>query len=334
MQWGLPWPGAEQARSAEDAGAVAFCSGEFADIDAYVTSTEMALGTSTASVGPGIAYAFARSPFVHASALRHLHRLAPGRVFLGLGAGSFRMNRDWFGIDSSHAAPRMSELIRAIRAFLLAQNGERVRMDGRFYSIDADVRAPVLGPIDVPILIGAFNKYMVRTVGRDADGILGHGIFTDRWWSEAVLPELSVGAADAGREIGEIRRWGWVITAVDDDDPESAIAAARRQIAFYLTVKTYDPLVELHGWQDEVEAIRRTFRQDPSAIGHHVTDDMLWSIAVCGDSAQAVEMLAKRTNLPDVGFLSCPGFLINRRARARYAGAAIALAAQEFSSVR
>ena len=102
------------------------------------------------------------------------------------------MNRDWFGVDSSHAAPRMSELIQAIRAFLTAENGERITFDGRFYSIDADVRAPVFGPLDVPILIGAFNKYMVRTVGRDADGILGHGIFTDRWWSEAVAPELAV----------------------------------------------------------------------------------------------------------------------------------------------
>ncbi|MBD0862497.1 LLM class flavin-dependent oxidoreductase [Gordonia sp. zg691] len=331
MQWGLPWPGADQARAAEAAGAVAFCTGEFADVDAYVTSTEMALGTASAHFGPGIAYAFARSPFVHASAVRHLLRLAPGRVFLGLGAGSFRMNRDWFGVDSDHAAPRMSELIHAIRAFLSAENGQRIRFEGRFYSIDADVRAPVLGALDVPILIGAFNKYMVRAVGRDADGILGHGIFTDRWWSESVAPELEVGAADSGRAVEEITRWGWVITAVDDEDPVAAIAAARRQIAFYLTVKTYDPLVELHGWQDEVTAIRRAFRENPTTIGDHVTDDMLWAIAVCGDTAQAGEMLGKRTDLPDVGFLSCPSFLVGRRARAKYTDAAIGFAADQLA---
>ncbi len=87
--------------------------------------------------------------------------------------------------------------------------------------------------------------------------------------------------------MDEITRWGWVITAVDDEDPEAAIAAARRQIAFYLTVKTYDPLVELHGWQDEVAAIRHAFRESPTTIGDHVSDDMLWSIAICGgDTAQ------------------------------------------------
>lgn len=55
MDWGLPWPGAELAAAAEAAGASAFCSGEFADLSAYVTTTEMAANTSTAAVGPGIA---------------------------------------------------------------------------------------------------------------------------------------------------------------------------------------------------------------------------------------------------------------------------------------
>src|SRR6201996_1381740 len=170
MDWGLPWPGPELAAKAEAAGASAFCAGEFADLSAYVTTTEMAQHTSSAMIGPGIAYAFARSPFVHASALRHLSSVSAGRVFLGLGAGTSRMNRNWFGVDAAHPAPRMGELIEAIRAFLLAENGESVKYRGKFYSIDADIRAPVLGRLDVPILIGAFNRVMVRTAGRVADG--------------------------------------------------------------------------------------------------------------------------------------------------------------------
>ena len=87
MDWGLPWPGPALATQAEAAGAQAFCAGEFADLNAYITATEMALGTSQAKIGPGIAYAFARSPFVHAAAVRHLNTLAPGRVFLGTWVG-------------------------------------------------------------------------------------------------------------------------------------------------------------------------------------------------------------------------------------------------------
>jgi 5,10-methylenetetrahydromethanopterin reductase len=327
VKWGLPWPGAELAAEAEAAGADAFCTGEFADLNAYVTATQMVAQTTTASVGPGIAYAFARSPFVHASAARQLCGVAPGRVFLGLGAGTARMNRDWFGVDSSHPARRMGELIEVIRAFLHAENGERIRFAGEFYQIDADIRAPIFGRLDVPILIGAFNKVMLRTAGHSADGVLGHGLFTDRWWSDVVDPELRRGAADSGRQHSDLRRWGWLITAIDDENPERAIADAKLQIAFYLTVKTYDALVELHGWQQQVAAIRAEFRAgDAQNIGTHVDDAMLAAIAVCGDSDQAARMLAARSQVPDVAFFSPPAFLVGPRRRSRYAASAIRLA--------
>jgi 5,10-methylenetetrahydromethanopterin reductase len=326
MDWGLPWPGPALAAQAEAAGASAFCAGEFADLSAYVTTTEMAHNTATAMVGPGIAYAFARSPFIHAAAVRHLCRASAGRVFLGLGAGTSRMNRDWFGVDATHPAPRMGELIEAIRAYLVAENGESVRYRGEYYSIDADIRAPVLGRLDVPILVGAFNKVMVSTAGRVADGVLGHGLFTDRWWADVVEPALARGAESSGRNAADLRRWGWLITAIDDEDPELAVREAKLQIAFYLTVRTYDSLVELHGWQDEVASIRAAFRSSrPNDIADHVTDDMLWSIAVCGDSAQAREMLSARKRLPDLAFSSPPSFLVGRRRRAQYDAAAIEL---------
>ena len=326
MDWGLPWPGAEVAAQAEAAGASAFCAGEFADLSAYVTATEMAQHTSTAMIGPGIAYAFARSPFVHAATVRHISHKSAGRVFLGLGAGTSRMNRDWFGVDAAHPAPRMGELIEVIRAFLHAENGESVKYQGEFYSIDADIRAPVLGRLDVPILVGAFNKVMVHTAGRVADGVLGHGLFTDRWWAESVDPALARGAQSSGRDPADLRRWGWLITAIDDEDPPRAVREAKLQIAFYLTVRTYDSLVDLHGWQDEVAAIRAAFRSErPDSIADHVSDDMLWSIAICGDSEQAREMLSARKRLPNLAFTSPPSFLVGRRRRARYDAAAIAL---------
>lgn len=329
MKWGLPWPGAQRAAEAERAGASAFCAGEFSDLNAYVTTTEMAAATSEAAVGPGIAYAFARSPFVHAASARHLSRLAPGRVFLGLGAGTPRMNRDWFGVDANHPAPRMAELVEVIRAFLTAENGDSIRYSGDFYTIDADIRAPVHGRLDVPILIGAFNKVMVRTAGQVADGVLGHGLFTDRWWDEIVDPGLELGAQSRGRDSAALRRWGWLITAIDDADPERAIREARLQIAFYLTVRTYDSLVELHGWQDQVAAIRQAFRSGrPDSIADHVTDEMLGAVAICGDAQQASAMLSSRRRLPEVAFVSPPSFLIGRRRRSEYDSAAIAFASQ------
>ncbi|TDH52924.1 LLM class flavin-dependent oxidoreductase [Mycobacterium eburneum] len=326
MRWGLPWPGAEQAADAEAAGGQAFCAGEFSDLNAYVTCAEMAATTSNALIGTGIAYAFARAPFVHASAVRHLSRLAPQRVFLGLGAGTSRMNREWFGVDASHPARRMAELVLAIKAFLHAENGERIEFHGEFYDIKADIAAPVLGRIDVPILLGAFNQHMVRTAGRVADGVLGHGLFTDRWWAEVVDPELATGATQAGRETAA-HRWGWLITAIDDANPARAVREARQQVAFYLTVRTYDSLVDLHGWHEPVAAIRAAFRAGAmDNLADHVTDEMLWAIAVCGDSRQAGEMLAQRRRLPDLAFIAAPSFLVGRRRRAQYDASAVRFA--------
>jgi 5,10-methylenetetrahydromethanopterin reductase len=88
-------------------------------------------------------------------------------------------------------------------------------------------------------------------------------------------------------------------------------------------------LVELHGWQEEAAAIRATFRSaQPDGIADHVSDDMLWSIAICGNSGQAREMLSARKKLPDLAFSSPPSFLVGRRRRARYDAAAIALMSQ------
>jgi alkanesulfonate monooxygenase SsuD/methylene tetrahydromethanopterin reductase-like flavin-dependent oxidoreductase (luciferase family) len=326
VDWGLPWPGAEVAAEAERAGASAFCAGEFADTNAYLTTGEMVAATERARVGPGIAYAFARSPFVHASALRHLSQRAPGRVFLGLGSGTRRMNTDWFAAQASEPVRRMEDLIGAIRGFLEAENGRPIVHEGDFYPINADIRAPVFGRLDVPLLVGAFNRRMLGMTGRVADGVLGHGLFTDRWWTEVAGPALAEGAATAERDPGTLRRWGWLITAVNDEDPERGRRDARLQVAFYLTVKTYDTLVDLHGWQAETARIRETFRSgDVDGMAEAVTEEMLDAIAICGTSEEAQQRLAARKALPDLAFLSSPAFLVGERRRQRYAAAAVRL---------
>jgi len=326
----MPWPGAALGQAAESAGAGAFCSGEFVGHNAYMTATEMAQATTSAMVGPGIAYAFARSPFIHAASARQLNAVAPDRVFLGLGAGTARMNSQWFGVDASEPAARMSELVEVIRAYLTAENGSRIRYTGRFYDLDANIQAPVLGCIDVPILIGAFNRHMLRTVGRTADGIIGHSLFTDRWWSEVVEPELDRGSQQSGRDTASLRRWGWLTVAIDDEDPTRAIADAKRQIAFYCSVKTYDALFRMHNWADDVDKIRSAFYRHDPHIDTYVTEDMLWALAVCGDSSQARQMLSARRWLPDIGFLAPPGFLVSSRRRDRYAAATIEFCSNYF----
>ncbi|MET0143272.1 MAG: LLM class flavin-dependent oxidoreductase [Ilumatobacteraceae bacterium] len=322
----MPWPGAAVAAEAERRGALAFCAGEFADHNAYLSVGEMIDDTSTALVGTGVAYAFARSPFIHASAARHLHKRAPGRIFLGLGSGTKRMNESWFASPFERPLARMENMVRAIRAYLTAENMSTVTVEGEFYPIDAAIRAPVLGPIDVPILLGAFNRGMLGVVGRVGDGVMGHGLFTDRWWDEVIDPRLDETATAAGRDPAALRRWGWVITSVDDDDPARAERDARLMIAFYLTVKTYDSLIELEGWQAPVAEMRAAFkRTDLDAMAAALPADLVDAIAIYGSSNDARDRLAARKRLPDVRFHSPPSFMVSPRRREAYSRAIIDL---------
>lgn len=329
MRFGVPWPGADVAREAEQEGVGAFCTGDFVDHDAYTTLTEMVAGTERALVGPAIAYAHARTPYAHATATRQLHSRAPGRLFLGLGAGAHRINRDWLGVPSDHPVERLTETLAAVRAWLHAENGERVRYTGRFHTIDADVRAPVLGRIEVPLLLAAFNTRMAAATGRVADGVIGHGLFTRSWWDEVVRPAVRDGAAGrADSSADPPVEHGWIITAIDDAAPERAVADARRMIGFYLTVRTYDPFVAHHGWEGPVERLRAAFRAgDTDGMAAAVTDEMVAAIALCGTTADAKELLLRRgASLPrDVGYFAPPSFLVGRRRRDAYVRASLAL---------
>ncbi|MFE9924549.1 LLM class flavin-dependent oxidoreductase [Streptomyces sp. NPDC005774] len=320
----MPWPGTEVAREAEEAGVSAFCAAEFADHDAYVTLAEIVANTENALVGPAIAYAFSRTPYAHATALRQLHAKAPGRLFLGLGSAAFRINRDWLGVPPERPVARIADTVEAVRAWLHAENGEKVRHDGEFHSIDADVRAPVLGRLDIPVLLATFNAGMARTAGRVADGVIGHGLFTRSWWNDVVRPAVDNGAGTRPRLLEH----GWIITAVDDAAPERAVADARRMIAFYLTVRTYDPFVAHHGWEGPVERLRAAFHAgDTDGMARAVTDEMVTAIAVCGTTAEARSALHARADaLPrDIGYLAPPTFLVGRKRRAAYARASFAL---------
>jgi hypothetical protein len=99
-------------------------------------------------------------------------------------------------------------------------------------------------------------------------------------------------------------------------------------IAFYLTVKTYDPYVEHHGWTAQTAAIREAFAaRDTTAMARAVTDDMLAAIAVCGTTADGRAALARRgDSLPrDVAYLAPPSFMVSERRGQRYALASLAL---------
>ena len=162
-----------------------------------------------------------------------------------------------------------------------------------------------------------------------ADGVIGHGLFTDRWWDEVVDPNLAAGAASTGRDPADLRRWGWVITSVDDDDPGSG--GARRPADGRLLRDREDvrlPDVAARLGRTAVAAIRDAFRAgDMDAMAAAVPADMLDAIAVYGTTAEARDRLAARRRLPDLRFHSVPSFMVSPRRAAAYGEAIVDLLA-------
>ncbi len=123
-----------------------------------------------------------------------------------------------------------------------------------------------------------------------------------------------------------MRKWGWVITCIDDDDPARAERDARLMIAFYVTVRTYDTLTSLHGWDAAVADIRNAFRAtDIDGMAAAVPHDMLDSIAVYGTTADGRDRIAARRRLPQLRFHSPPSFMVSPRRVAGYSNAIVEL---------
>src|SRR5437762_14315543 len=122
---------AEAARRAQEAGCASVWATEFYDRSATVALAAMAQATSTIELGSAIAYAFGRTPLVTAAEARDLDELWGGRLTLGLGTGTRRMQQDWHGLDGLPSAPRMEELVPLLRR-LWQLDSAPMRHDGRF----------------------------------------------------------------------------------------------------------------------------------------------------------------------------------------------------------
>src|SRR3954449_6209476 len=145
---------ADAARLAEGAGFASVWATEFYDRSATVALAAMAQATSTIELGSAIAYAFGRTPLVLAAEARDLDELSGGRITLGLGTGTRRMQQDWHGLDGEHPAGRMEELVPLIRKLWRLHEGP-IDFEGRFYRLKVKPTA-VVGPpprLDLPIYL-------------------------------------------------------------------------------------------------------------------------------------------------------------------------------------
>jgi probable F420-dependent oxidoreductase len=278
----------ETARRAERVGYDGIWSAE-TNHDPFLPLALAAEHTERIELGTGIAVAFARNPMTLAVMANDLQTLSKGRFLLGLGSQIKPHIEKRFSMPWSHPAPRMRELILAIRAIWTSwSDGSRLAFRGEFYrhTLMTPIFDPGPNPFGNPrIFLAAVGERMTEVAGEVADGMLAHGFTTGRYLREVTLPALERGLAGAGRSRSdvEISYPGMVVTGTDEAGFEAAAHAIRAQLAFYGSTPAYQPVLALHGWGDlhrDLNTLSK--RGDWDGMAALIDDDVLNAFAVVG----------------------------------------------------
>jgi probable F420-dependent oxidoreductase len=291
---------AANAHEAEEAGYSGVWSAETSH-DPFFPLLLAADSTEEIELGTSIAVAFARNPMLLANIANDLQAYSMGRFVLGLGSQIKPHITKRFSMPWSHPAPRMREMILAIRAIWDCwNNGTKLEFRGDFYQ--HTLMTPFFNPGPNPhgvakIFLAGVGEKMTEVAGEVADGFLCHGFTTEKYLREVTLPALERGRAKAGKSMEgfEVVGPSFVVTGTNEDELAAAATGTRQQIAFYGSTPAYRGVLEAHGWgalQDELNALSKQGKWVD--MGTLVDDEILNTFAVVGEPEQIAPELHKR----------------------------------------
>jgi probable F420-dependent oxidoreductase len=291
---------AAQAAKAEESGYDGVWSAE-TNHDPFLPIAVGASATEKLEFGTSIAVAFARNPMTLAVLANDLQLLTKGRFMLGMGSQIKPHITKRFSMPWSHPAPRMRELILAIRAIWKTwETGEPLAFRGEFYT--HTLMTPFFDPGPNPygnpkILLAAVGELMTEVAGEVGDGFLVHRFSTERYLREVSLPALERGAAKAGKTRLDltVSYPGFVVTGPDEESMAAAAKGVREQIGFYGSTPAYRPVLELHGWGDlhpELNTLSK--RGEWVKMGELIDDDILNAFAVVAPLDQVAVEVRRR----------------------------------------
>jgi 5,10-methylenetetrahydromethanopterin reductase len=229
--------------------------------DGFVPLAAMAAATERIKLGTGIVNVYTRGPVVLAITYAALAELAPGRIVMGLGAGSPLVLAPQ-GVAWEKPVPRLREYVDVLRPLL---RGDPVSYEGEFVRLaEAQIQDVLategrIGGEEMPLYLGATGRKAVELAGEVADGILMN-VCLPTAYVERALGWLAAGAERAGREIAGIDV-GMAILCSPDADSDVGKDRAHRFCALYLSLfpniareTGLDPVL--------VTAMRQAFERD------------------------------------------------------------------------
>jgi probable F420-dependent oxidoreductase len=276
----------EEASSLERIGYDGCWSAEI-NHDPFLPLTLAAEHTSRVELGTSIAVAFARNPMSVANVGWDLQGYSGGRFILGLGSQIQAHIEKRFSMPWGKPVRRMSEFIVALREIWSCwQDGTKLAFEGDFYT--HKLMTPMFVPEPQPhgfpkVFVAAVGEAMTEMSGEVADGILGHAFTTKRYLDEVTIPTMLRGIERSGRDRSDFQLMCpvFVVTGEQESDLQAAAVATRKQIAFYASTPAYRKVLELHGWGDLQDELRRLSLQGEwDTMGTLIDDEILDAFAV------------------------------------------------------
>jgi alkanesulfonate monooxygenase SsuD/methylene tetrahydromethanopterin reductase-like flavin-dependent oxidoreductase (luciferase family) len=128
-------------------------------LDALSTLSAVAASTTRILIGTSILNIVVRNPVVCAKALAAIDILSSGRLFAGVGPGSYRGDYDACGIDFSERWPRFSEALEILVMLLSSDNSRPFDYKGKYYTLKDVLLTPK--PVQKPhppIYVGSWGS--------------------------------------------------------------------------------------------------------------------------------------------------------------------------------
>jgi probable F420-dependent oxidoreductase len=299
MTFDLPAVG-EYCRRAENMGFGAVWSAETRH-DPFLPLAVAAATTRRVGLGTAIAIAFARSPMILAHIAWDLQKASGGRFVLGLGSQVKAHNERRFSVPWSAPAPRLREVVAALRAIWTAWQ-RRAPLDFRGQSYRFDLMTPFFdpGPIEhsrIPVYLAGVNPQMCRVAGEIADGLHVHSFHSERYLRECVHPAVQEGLNRAGRSRADFtfRASTMVVLGDSAEERKRHARGVKQQIAFYASTRTYQPVLAAHGLEDLVPRLHaRSLAGDWEGMTDLISDATLDLFAVSGPFEEIGDRIRER----------------------------------------
>jgi 5,10-methylenetetrahydromethanopterin reductase len=206
--------------------------------DAIVPMAAIAAATERVRLGTGILNVYTRNPVVIAITFVSLDEVAPGRIVMGLGAGSPMILAPQ-GQAFARPLTRLREYVEVLRPLMRGESvtyaGKTIELAGAriedLLSGDGQIASDATA---VPLYLGVTGAPALELAGEVSDGVLLNVCLPTEYVVRA-RGLIEQGARRRGREFSAIEI-GMMLVVSPDRDSRRGKDRARRFIALYLSL--------------------------------------------------------------------------------------------------